>query len=137
MSYIPYQKIAYDINRSFLDENIAKSYLHLKEKLDSINIEEISLIDKIFVVMCLSCRHSSFAVTKELKYEYNIEVSDDDVFHILLECQCSDIEITAMAKAFLYYDFSMSEILDEQIDYINKNGKIDLPYTYKFTSIES
>ena len=136
MKRISYQRIAYLVTHNFLNENIAKDYLYLEDKLNNINFEELSLIDKIFVAMCTEYKHKTHCVTNELKQEYNIEVSEDDVFHVLLECQCFDIEITAMAKAYLYYDFSKSEILDEQIDYINKYGEIDLPYTYEFHKIE-
>lgn len=136
MNYISYQRIAYLVTRNFLDEVIAKDYLHLKDKLDNINIEELSLVDKIFVSMCIAYKHKILTTQNYLRREYNIEVSEDDVFHVLLECQCFDIEITAMAKAYLYYDFSQSEILDGQIDYINKYGEIDLPYTYEFHEIE-
>lgn len=136
MKYILYQRIAYLVTHNLFSENIAKDYLHLEDKLNNINFEELSLVDKIFVVMCTEYKHRTHCVAGELKYEYNIEVSEDDVFHVLLECQCFDIEITAMAKAYLYYDFSKSEILDEQIEHINKYGEIDLPYTYEFHEIE-
>jgi uncharacterized protein YlxP (DUF503 family) len=136
MKRISYQSIAYLVTHNFLNDIIAKDYLYLEDKLNNINIKELSLVDKIFVVMCTEYKHKTHCVTNELKQEYNIEISEDDVFHVLLECQCFDIEITAMAKAYLYYDFSKSEILDEQIDYINKYGEIDLPYTYEFHKIE-
>jgi hypothetical protein len=134
---ISYQSIAYSVTHSFLNDIIAKDYLYLEDKLNNINIEELSLVDKIFVVMCVNYRHKAISTKNYLRREYNIEVSEDDIFHVLLECQCSDIEITAMAKAFFYYDYNKSEILDKQIDYINEHGKIDLPYTYEFTSIKS
>ena len=86
--------------------------------------------------MCIAYKHKVLTTQNYLRREYNIEVSEEDVSHVLLECQCFDIEITAMAKAYLYYDFSQSKILDEQIDYINKYGEIDLPYTYEFHEIE-
>lgn len=136
MKRISYQRIAYLVTHNFLDEDIAKDYLYLEEKLNNINFEELSLIDKIFVIMCTEHPHTTHCVTGMLKYEYNIEVSEDDVLHVLLNCQCFDIEITAMAKAYLYYDFSKSEILEEQIRHINKYGEIDLPYTYEFHEIE-
>lgn len=136
MKRISYQSIAYLVTHNFLNNIIAKDYLYLKNKLSNVNFEDLSLVDKIFVVMCTEYKHRTYCVTKELEFEYNIEVSEDDVFHVLLECQCFDIEITAMAKAYLYYDFSKSEILDEQIKHINKYGEIDLPYTYEFHEIE-
>ena len=136
MKRISYQRIAYLVTRNFLDEVIAKDYLYLEDKLSNINIEELSLVDKIFVSMCIAYKHKVLTTQTYLRREYNIEVSEEDVSHVLLECQCFDIEITAMAKAYLYYDFSQSKILDEQIDYINKYGEIDLPYTYEFHEIE-
>ena len=136
MKRISYQRIAYSVTHSFLDEIMAKDYLYLEDKLNNIKFEELSLVDKIFVAMCIEYPHKTHCVAGELKYEYSIEVSEDDVFHVLLECQCFDIEITAMAKAYLYYDFSKSEILDEQIEHINEYGEIDLPYTYEFHKIE-
>lgn len=136
MRNISYLSIAFLIYRKLLSEDIAKDYLYLEDKLNNINFEKLSLIDKIFIVMCTEHPHTTYCVTGMLKYEYKINVSEDDVFHVLLECQCFDIEITAMAKAYLYYDFSKSEILDEQIRYINKYGEIDLPYTYEFHEIE-
>lgn len=136
MKRISYQRIAYSVTHSFLDEIMAKDYLYLEDKLNNIKFEELSLVDKIFVVMCVNYKHKVISTKNYLRREYNITVSEDDVFHVLLECQCFDIEITAMAKAYLYYDFSKSEILDEQIDYINKYGEIDLPYTYEFHEIE-
>lgn len=132
MKRISYQSIAYLVTHNFLDEVIAIDYLYLEGKLNNINFEDLSLVDKIFVVMCTEYKHRTHCVTNELKYEYNIEISEDDVFHVLLECQCFDIEITAIAKAYLYYDFSKSEILDKQIEHINEYGEIDLPYTYEF-----
>ena len=117
MKRISYQRIAYLVTHNLFSENIAKDYLHLEDKLNNINFEELSLVDKIFVVMCTEYKHRTHCVAGELKYEYNIE-------------------ITAMAKAYLYYDFSKSEILDEQIEHINEYGEIDLPYTYEFHEIE-
>ena len=134
MKRISYQRIAYSVTHSFLDEIMAKDYLYLEDKLNNIKFEELSLVDKVFVVMCVNYKHKVISTKNYLRREYNITVSEDDVFHVLLECQCFDIEITA--KAYLYYDFSKSEILDEQIDYINKYGEIDLPYTYEFHEIE-
>ena len=136
MKRISYQRIAYSVTHSFLDEIMAKDYLYLEDKLNNIKFEELSLVDKVFVVMWFNYKHKVISTKNYLRREYNITVSEDDVFHVLLECQCFDIEITAMAKAYLYYDFSKSEILDEQIDYINKYGEIDLPYTYEFHEIE-
>lgn len=136
MKRISYQRIAYSVTHSFLDEIMAKDYLYLEDKLNNINFEELSLVDKIFVAMCISYRHKVVSTKNYLRREYNITISEDDVFHVLLKCQSFDIEITAMAKAYLYYNFSKSEILDEQIDYINKYGEIDLPYTYEFHKIE-
>lgn len=136
MCNISYISIAFLVYRRLLSKDIAKDYLYLEEKLNNINFEELSLIDKIFVIMCTEHPHTTHCVTGMLKYEYNIEVSEDDVLHVLLDCQCFDIEITAMAKAYLYYDFSKSEILEEQIKHINKYGEIDLPYTYEFHEIE-
>ena len=136
MKRISYQRIAYLVTHNFLNKNIAKDYLYLEDKLNNIKFEELSLVDKVFVVMCVNYKHKVISTKNYLRREYNITVSEDDVFHVLLECQCFDIEITAMAKAYLYYDFSKSEILDEQIDYINKYGEIDLPYTYEFHEIE-
>lgn len=132
MKRISYQRIAYSVTHSFLDEIMAKDYLYLKDKLNNINIEELSLVDKIFVIICVNYRHKVISTKNYLRRKYNIEISEDDVFHVLLECQCFDIEITAMAKAYLYYDFSKSEILDEQIEHINEYGEIDLPYTYEY-----
>lgn len=136
MKHISYQSIAYLVTHNFLNEEIAKDYLYLENKLSNVNFEDLALVDKIFVVMCTEYPHKTHCVTGELKYEYNIEISEDDVFHVLLECQCFDIEITAIAKAYLYYNFSKSEILDEQIRHINKYGEIDLPYTYEFHKTE-
>mgnify|MGYP001045719043 FL=1 len=36
----------------------------------------------------------------DLEYKYNINVSKNDVYNILVECQCFDIEITIMPKFF-------------------------------------
>ena len=120
MKRISYQRIAYLVTHNFLNDIIAKDYLYLEDKLNNINFEELSLVDKIFVVMCVNYRHKVISTKNHLRREYNIEISEDDVFHVLLECQCFDIEITAMAKSYLYYDFSKSEILDEQIEHINE-----------------
>lgn len=136
MRNISYLSIAFLVYRNLLSKNIAKDYLYLEDKLNNINFEELSLVDKIFVAMCVNYRHRVISAKNYLRREYNIEISEDDVFHVLLECQCFDIEITAMAKAYLYYDFSKSEILDEQIEHINEYGEIDLPYTYEFHEIE-
>lgn len=136
MKRISYQRIAYLVTHNFLNDIIAKDYLYLEDKLNNINFEELSLVDKIFVVMCVNYRHKVISTKNHLRREYNIEISEDDVFHVLLECQCFDIEITAMAKSYLYYDFSKSEILDEQIEHISEYGEIDLPYTYAFHEIE-
>lgn len=94
MKRISYQSIAYLVTHNFLNDVIAKDYLYLEDKLNNINFEKLSLIDKIFIIMCTEHPHTTYCVAGELKYEYNINVSEDDVFHVLLECQCFDIEIT-------------------------------------------
>ena len=132
MDHISYQRIAYLVTRNFLDDVIAKDYLYMKDKLSNINIKELSLVDKIFVVICIVYKHNVSSTKNYLRRKYNIEVSEGDVFYTLLKCQCFDIEITAMAKAYLYYDCKKAEILDDQIEHINKYGEIDLPYTYEF-----
>lgn len=47
MKRISYQRIAYLVTHNFLDEEIAKDYLYLEDKLNNINFEELSLVDRI------------------------------------------------------------------------------------------
>lgn len=54
MKHISYQRIAYSVTHSFLDEIMAKDYLYLEDKLNNIKFEELSLVDKIFVIMCVN-----------------------------------------------------------------------------------
>lgn len=57
MKRISYQRIAYLVTDNFLDEVIAKGYLYLKGKLNNINFEELSHVDKIFVAMYVNYKH--------------------------------------------------------------------------------
>ena len=96
--------------------------------MDAINSIDLPLVDKVFVLMCQNLKIGS--VSWDLEHEYNIKINEDDVYNILTKCQCSDIEITIMAKSFLWYQFNGTGDLDEQIDYIQEHCSIDLPYTY-------
>lgn len=125
---INYQNIAYRIAKGFLSKNSAEFYLYWENKINNINISSISLVDKVFVLMCLNLKIGS--VPLALEYEYNIKISKDDVYNILTKCQCFDIEITIMAKSFLWYQFNGTDNLGDQISYIQEHGSIDLPYTY-------
>ena len=69
MKRISYQSIAYLVTHNFLNDIIAKDYLYLEDKLNNINFEELSLVDKIFVAMCTEYKHKTHCVTGELKYE--------------------------------------------------------------------
>lgn len=67
MKRISYQSIAYSVTHSFLDEIMAKDYLYLEDKLNKIKFEELSLVDKIFVVMCTENKHRINSCKVELK----------------------------------------------------------------------
>lgn len=125
---INYKSIAYSVTKGYLDERTAKFYLHWQEKLKNIDFMNLSLVDKVFVVMCQEQKLGS--TWWELKQEHHIVMEEKEVYDILLNCQCYDIEITAMAKSFLYYQYSNTKGLEEQIYSIRSYGKIDLPYEY-------
>ncbi len=62
---------------------------------------------------------------------------DDKTFlEGLIRMYQSNVKIKETDKNLDGSYFSKSEILDEQIRYINKYGEIDLPYTYEFHEIE-
>lgn len=123
---INYKSIAYSVVKHFLNKDSVEFYLYWENKISNIDVSELSLIDKIFVIMC---QEQKLGMTWfELKNEYQVDINKDNVYDILLNYQCSDIEITVMAKSFLYYQFSGTSVLEEQIHYIMKNGKIDLPH---------
>lgn len=67
MKRISYQRIAYLVTHNFLNDIIAKDYLYLEDKLNNINFEELSLVDKIFVVMCVNYRHKVISTKKPFK----------------------------------------------------------------------
>ncbi len=125
---INYQNIAYRITKGFLSKNSVEFYLYWENKIDNINIDNLSLVDKIFVLMCNHFKIGG--VSWDLDHKYNIRINKDDVYSILTKCQCFDIEITIMAKSFLLYQFNGTDSLGEQINYIQEHGSIDLPYTY-------
>lgn len=126
---IPYRSIAYAITKRYLNKDSAEFYLYWEEKLNNVDFPKLSMVDKVFVIMCQWQRIGS--TWRELKEEHQINITEDDVYNILLNCQCYDIEITAMAKSFLYYQFSRTRGLEDQIYYITKHGEIELPYEYK------
>lgn len=66
--------------------------------MDAINISDLSLVDKVFVLMCQNLKIGS--VPWNLEHEYNIKINEDDEYNILTKYQCFDIEITIMAKFF-------------------------------------
>ncbi len=127
---INYPIIVYRITKDFLCKNSAEFYIYWENKIDNINIDNLSLVDKVFVLMCQNLKIGG--VPWELDCEYNIKINEDDVYNILSGCQCFDIEITIMAKSFLWCQFNGTGNLGEQIDYIQEHGSIDLPYTYDF-----
>lgn len=129
-SKINYQDIAYRITKNFINKNSAEFFLYWENKINNINIRSLSLVDKVFVLMCLN--HKIGGVPLDLEYKYNIEISKDDIYNILTKCQCFDIEITIMAKSFLWYQFNGTNNLNNQISYIQEHSCIDLPYTYDF-----
>lgn len=43
-----------------------------------------------------------------------------------MSCQCFDIEITIMAKSFLWHNLNGTNQLTEQIDFIHQHGNINL-----------
>ena len=131
---INYQNIAYRITKGFLSKNSAEFYLYWENKMDAINISNLSLVDKVFVLMCQNPKIGS--VPQDLEHEYNIKINEDDAYNILTKCQCFDIEITIMAKSFLWYQFNGTGNLEEQIDYIQEHGSIDLPYKYDIVKKE-
>lgn len=126
---INYKSVAYSISKGFIDKEKAKFYLYWEDKIDNIDISIISIVDKVFVLMCQEQRIG--VIPYELSREYNIKIKEDDVYNILTKCQCFDIEITVMAKSFLWYQFSGTIGLEEQIYHIMNYGEIDLPYTYE------
>lgn len=74
MKRISYQRITYLVTHNFLDEVIAKGYLYLEDKLNNINFEGLSLVDKIFVVMCVNYRHKVSSTKNYLKREYFFKI---------------------------------------------------------------
>lgn len=125
---INYQNIAYRITKGFINRNSAEFYIYWENKINDININNLSLVDKVFVLICQNLKIGS--VPLALEHEYNIKISKDDVYNILTKCQCFDIEITIMAKSFLWYQFNGTDNLGDQISYIQEHGSIGLPYTY-------
>lgn len=126
---IRYQNIAYAITKDFLNNEKAEFYLYFQNKLNDIDIASMSLVDKVFILMCKKYKISR--VLLELNHKYNIRINKDDTYNILTKCQCFDIEITVMAKSFLYYELNGTGNIDDQIYYIQEHGCIDLPYTYE------
>lgn len=126
---INYQNIAYRIAKGFLSRNSAEFYLQWEDKINNITIDDKSIVDKIFILMCRNCKISGILL--ELEHRYTIKINKEDVNNILTKCQCFDIEITVMAKSFLYYEINDTGNLGDQIDYIQEHGSIDLPYTYE------
>lgn len=127
---INYQSIAYRIAKGFLSRNSAEFYLQWENKINNITIDDKPLVDKIFILMCRNWKIGGILL--ELEHKYNIKINKDDIYNILTECQCFDLEITVMAKSFLYHELNGNGNLDNQIDYIQYHGEIDLPYTYEF-----
>lgn len=128
-NFTSYESLAYSIIKGFINEDKAKFYLYWKDKINTINITNMPIVDKIFVLMCQE--HKVGGVKWELKHTYNLDIDEDDVYYILKDCQCYDIEITAMAKSFLRYQYTGTKGLEDQIYHIMKHGNTDLPYTYK------
>lgn len=126
---INYKSVAYSISKGFIDEEKAKFYLYWEDKIENINMSNMSIVDKVFILMCQNQRIGW--IPHELEHCYEINIEEDEVYKILINCQCFDIEITVMAKSFLYYQFPGTKGLEEQIYYIMKYGNIDLPYTYE------
>lgn len=126
---INYKSIAYSISKGFIDEEKAKFYLYWEDKINNIDISNMSIVDKVFVLMCQEQRLGG--VPYELEHKYNVKIIENDAYNILTKCQCFDIEITVMAKSFLWYQFSGARGLEEQIYHIMNHGNIDLPYTYE------
>lgn len=126
---VNYKSVAYSINKSFIDEKKSKFYLYWNDKINNIDLSNLSTVDKVFVLMCQNQKIGD--VTWELVQNYNINLEEDDVYDILTNYQCSDIEITAMAKSFLWYQFNGIQGLEEQIYYIMKHKTINLPYKYE------
>lgn len=124
---ISYSSVVYSITKGFIDKNSAEFYLYWQDKIDGIDISNLSIVDKVFVLMCN--RYNINGILRNLETEYNIKINEDDVYNILVKCQCFDIEITIMAKSFFRYKY-MASFIDEQIDYIQEHSSIDLPYTY-------
>lgn len=124
---ISYSSVVYSITKGFIDKDSAEFYLYWQDKMDSVDISNLSIVDKVFVLMCN--RYKINGILRNLEVEYNIKINEDDVYNILTKCQCSDIEITIMVKSFFRYKCGVS-FIDEQIDYIQEHGSIDLPYTY-------
>jgi len=132
--HISYKSVAYSITKGFIDENSAKFYLYWKDKINNIDITNLSIVDKVFVLMCQQ-KHTG-GVKYELEETYNIKINEYDVKDILLQCQCFDIEITVMAKSFyryILYPGNFVAILEEQIYHIMQYKNIDLPYTFKLS----
>lgn len=128
---INYQNIAYRITKGFLNRNSAEFYLQWENKINNITIDDKPIVDKIFILMCRNWKIGGILL--ELERRYNIKISKEDAYNILTTCQCFDIEITVMAKSFLYYELNSSGNIDDQIYYIQEHGCIDLPYTYEFS----
>lgn len=125
---IRYKSIAYAIHKGFLNKEDAEFYIYWGHKLDSIVIDDLPLVDKVFVLMCINQNFGE--VHYDLEHEYKVLIDKNDVYNILVNCQSSDIEITVMAKSFLYYQNIGTKYLEEQIYHIMEYGKINLPYTY-------
>ena len=125
---IHYKSIAYAIHKGFLNKESAKFYTYWEYKLDNIVINDLSLVDKIFVLMCINQNFGE--VHYKLEHEYKVIIDKNDVYNILVNCQSLDIEITVMAKSFLYYQNIGTKCLEEQIYHIMEYGEINLPYTY-------
>lgn len=95
---ISYSSVVYSITKGFIDKDSAEFYLYWQDKMDSIDIICLPIVDKVFVLMCKGYKINE--ILRNLENEYNIKISESDVYNILTDCQCSDIEITIMAKSF-------------------------------------
>lgn len=122
---INYSSIIHAIKKGFLSDKNIEFYKYFQNKIEQIDVNNISLIDKIFVLT--SKYRSVSSAHRHLMKDYDILISEKDFVDVIRNYQCYDLEITLISKLYFHFQFCNDSSVNSQIDYIIEHGQINLP----------